>query len=102
MNRQSLLSMAVGAFAMAGFLGIAHAQGDAWGDIKGRIVWGSDKIPPQANLDLKANPDRAACMVKGPVKDETWVVNPKNKGVKNVFVWLEMPMKGAKLRFTQT
>lgn len=97
MNRQSLLSLTVGACAMAGFLSMAHAQADAWGDIKGRIVWGGANIPEQANLDLKANPDKAACLAKGPVKDETWVVNPKNKGLKNVFVWLESATKGAKL-----
>jgi len=97
MNRQTLFSLAAGMCAMAGFLGLAHAQGDAWGDIKGRIIWGGEKLPAPLNLNLKGNADAAACLKNGPVRDETWVVNPKNKGIKNAFVWLEGATKGDKL-----
>src|SRR5262245_14861460 len=67
----------------------AQAQGGGWGDITGRITWGGDKLPPQLDLDLKENTDKPACLKNGPVKDESFVVNPKNKGMRNVFVWLE-------------
>ena len=75
----------------------AEAQSEPWGDITGRIIWGGDKIPDQGNLNLKGNPDAGACTKDGPVKDETWIVNPKNKGLKNTFVWLEGAKKGDKL-----
>ncbi len=63
----------------------------------GRVTWGGDTFPPQAVANLKDNPDKAACMIDGPVNDETWIVNPKNKGLKNAFVWLEAAKKGDKL-----
>jgi hypothetical protein len=97
MKRQSVLLFSAGACLMAGLLSIAHAQGDAWGDVTGRIIWGDDKLPPQQNLVLGANPDAPFCQKNGPLKDETWIVNPKNKGLKSAFVWLEGAKKGDKL-----
>lgn len=97
MKRFPLVSIAAGMFALAGLIGVVEAQGDGWGDVSGRITWGSDKIPEQGNINIGANPDAAACMKDGPLKDESWIVNPKNKGLKNVFVWLEAAKKGDKL-----
>jgi hypothetical protein len=76
---------------------VSQAEGGAWGDITGRIIWGGDTVPPQGDLNLKENPDKAACTKDGPVKDETWIINPKNKGIRNTFVWLEGQKKGDKL-----
>jgi len=39
-----------------------------WGTVKGRVTWAGGVVPN--------------------VRPEEYVVNPKNKGVKNVFVWL--------------
>ena len=94
---KQILSVAFAALTMAVVISLAPAQGDSWGDVVGRIVWGSDKIPAAADLDLKENPDKAACTKDGPVKDETWLVNPKNKGLRNTFVWIEGAKKGEKL-----
>lgn len=92
-----MISMAVSLVVLAGFLGAVEAQGDGWGDIAGRVVWGGAQIPPQANINIGANPDAAACQKNGPLKDEYWVVNEKNKGLKNTFIWLEPATKGEKL-----
>jgi hypothetical protein len=75
------------------FLGAALAQGDGdWGTIKGRVIWGGDKIPPQLEIKLPPeNQETAKCIQANKNKlppDETWVVNKDNKGLKNTFVWL--------------
>lgn len=75
---------------------VALAQDGNWGTITGRIVWGGE-VPKATVLDLKNNPDAAACQKKGPLPDQTWVVNAKNKGLQFTFVWLESATKGEKL-----
>lgn len=94
MNRRIVPIFAAAALTLAGLLGTALAQGDSWGDVKGRIVWGGANVPAQAPIDLKENPDKAVC---GKVMDESYVVNPKDKGLKNVFVWIDVAKKGEKL-----
>ena len=65
-----------------------------WGTIKGRVVFGGDKIPEPKKLDVTKDQDH--CLSKGPLFDESWVVNPKNKGVRWAVVFLK-PAKGKKL-----
>jgi plastocyanin len=43
-------------------------------------------IPARATLDVTQ--DKPHCLKNGPILDEAVVVNPKNRGVKNVVVWL--------------
>ncbi|MCI0683619.1 MAG: hypothetical protein L0Y71_16055 [Gemmataceae bacterium] len=74
-----------------------HAQNGGWGDVKGVITWGGDKVPERQPLDLKVNPDKKFCEMKGPILEETWIVNPKNKGLRCAFVWLAPKDKEAKL-----
>lgn len=61
--------------------------------IVGRIVWGADKAPQQANLNLGNN--AAGCPAA--IKDQQWVVDPKTLGLKDAFVWLEPATKGEKM-----
>ncbi|HYV34276.1 MAG TPA: hypothetical protein VE988_01145, partial [Gemmataceae bacterium] len=69
------------------------AQGDQWGAIKGRIVWGGEKIPPREEIDVAKEP---ACLqgnptadpVKNTILDEKILIDPKTKGLKNVFVYI--------------
>lgn len=75
----------------------AVAQNGGWGDVKGTIIWGGDKIPERLPLDLKENADKAVCAKDGKLLDETWVVHPKNKGLRYTFVWLAPKDKEAKL-----
>lgn len=70
-----------GLFLIAGIAGAAD-----WGDIKGKVVWAGDDLPKAKPLDVTKDPDH--CLKKGPILDQTFVVNPKNKGVRYVFVYL--------------
>ena len=67
----------------------ASAQ-EKWGTIKGRIIWGTEKIPVREDLTplIQKNPDKEFCLKDGKVFDERWVVNEKNKGIQWTFVWL--------------
>ncbi len=58
-----------------------------WGTIKGQIVFGGDSVP--ANPKLTVDKDMDHCLSKGPLHAETWVVNDKNKGLRNVMVHLK-------------
>jgi hypothetical protein len=62
-----------------------------WGTIKGRVVYSGAQIPVPQNLTV--NKDQQHCLSKGPIASEELVVNPQNKGVRWVFVWLA-PEKG--------
>jgi plastocyanin len=57
-----------------------------WGNVKGQVVWGGGELPPQKTA--KVDKDQEHCLSKGPIPDESWVVNGENKGVRWAFVWL--------------
>ncbi|HYV34277.1 MAG TPA: hypothetical protein VE988_01150 [Gemmataceae bacterium] len=90
-----------GLLAVTGLLlivsGRSEAQGQEWATVKGRIVWGGKELPPAKSIEvlvdkghcLEANP--TADKAKGTIQDESILVNPKNKGLKNVFVYLYDP-----------
>jgi len=65
--------------------GLAPAQGQNWGTLKGKVVWAGEMPKPKP---INVTQDQAHCLANGPLMDEELVVNPKNKGVKWVFVWL--------------
>src|SRR5437763_8579481 len=68
----------------------AQAQAGQWGTVKGAIVWGGKEIPEMKPLAaVEGHQDKPACHINGnKVLDESWVINPKNKGVQWTFVWL--------------
>ena len=63
---------------------------EKWATVRGQIVFGGDKVPDPVATNAKLR--------GGPQFVETWVVNPKNKGVKNVFVWLAIDAKDRGIR----
>jgi hypothetical protein len=76
------------------FASSAHAQ---WGTIKGQVVWAGGDVPknPAANVAKEK-----ACLAKGcDVREDKVVVNPKNKGVRWVLVWLADPKDATKVNF---
>ena len=81
-----------GLAALAACLGILVTSADArqagkWAtDVKGQVVWAGATVPTQAQLNVTKDPQ--ACLAKGPILNEEVVVNPKDKGVANVFVWI--------------
>lgn len=86
----------VTALVLAGlpWAGEARAQQD-WGTIKGRIVWDGDQPPAQKAVEVTK--DHEHCLAKGPIPDESVVVNKTNGGMRWVFVWLIPDQPGAKL-----
>ena len=71
-------------------VGAAGADGE-WGTLKGQIVWGGDKLPVLLPIVIKEdNQNKSDCLKANngqPPPNEKWIINPKNKGIKNVFVW---------------
>src|SRR5437764_553860 len=85
MTRFRLLALLAGVSALAAGLSTSPAQnaGD-WGAVKGQIKLSAAPEPRKVDVTN----DKAHCLSKGPQVYEDLVVNPKNKGVKNVVVWL--------------
>ncbi len=74
---------------------LERAADSNWGTIKGQVVFAGAQLPkPEI---LKIDKDQECCMPEGkPVFKQTWVVNPQNKGVRWVVVYLK-PAPGQKL-----
>jgi hypothetical protein len=97
---------AVGLLSLAAMLlitsGRTEAQGNAWGNIKGRVVWGGKELPPPA--EIKVTVDQGHCLTanptadkdKGTILDQKFIINKANKGLKNVFVYF-LAEPGAKI-----
>lgn len=64
-------------------------SGAGWGNIKGRVVWGGANLPERP--PLKIEKDKDWCEKGGPVLDPKLIVDPKTKGVRNVFAYLRKP-----------
>jgi hypothetical protein len=64
----------------------SDSRAEGWGTLRGQVVWNA-AVPARAVLDTSKEP---ACVAanKGPLFSEETIVNSKNKGVKNVVVFL--------------
>jgi len=67
--------------------GAAQNGGGQWGTIKGRIVWGGKKLPERKKITVTQDKDH--CLAKGDLYDNEFEVDPKTKGLKDVFVSLK-------------
>jgi len=66
-----------------------------WGTIRGQVVYAGAQLPRAETL--KIDKDQQCCMPNGiPVLSQTWTVNPQNKGVRWVVVYLK-PAPGEKV-----
>jgi hypothetical protein len=89
MLRSSCLCPALlGAAALLSWLSpSAAARAESWGTITGQVVLeGSGPVPERAKINVTKDQD--ACLAKGPLLAEELIANPKNRGVKDVLVWL--------------
>lgn len=76
------------AFAAAALLPTAAAQPPAgWATLKGQVVLPTGQ-PIPARAPLNVTQDKEHCLSKGPILDDLVLVNPKNRGIKNVVVWV--------------
>ncbi len=73
--------------ALVGNFARADDPKQTWTTITGRVVFPKDQAIPQ-RVALNVNQDKAACLAKGPILDESMIVNPKNRGIQNVVVFL--------------
>ncbi len=65
----------------------ARAADQEWGTLRGQVVYAGTETPNQ-KADLKMHKDEKACLQKDPILKDDLVVNPKNKGLRWVVVWL--------------
>lgn len=66
-----------------------------WATLKGQVLFPAGKtIPKRAELNITQ--DKEHCLAKGAILDESVLVNDKNRGVKNVVVWLRPDDKDPK------
>jgi hypothetical protein len=90
----STLSIAVAVFAIA-----QPARAEDWAAIKGRIVFDGDP-PKQAPIPAAAaTQDKATCLKDKSLLTEEWVVDPKSKGIRDIFVWLAPDVDDRKAPF---
>jgi hypothetical protein len=82
------------AFAFVALTALSADAAD-WATIKGQVVFPSDKTIPKREA-LNVTQDKDHCLSKGEILDESVIVNPKNRGVKNVVVWLRPDDKDPK------
>jgi hypothetical protein len=71
------------------------AQGAGWGTVKGQVVFGDKNVPAPKKIDVGDNKDKQHCLSQGPLLSDEWTVNPANKGVRWVIVWLAPREPGA-------
>ena len=78
----------------------ADAQAGGWGTLKGRVVWGGKDLPKPSLIDVKVDPqhclqaNKTADADKSTIQDEKFLINAKNKGLKNVFVFIMVEQGG--------
>jgi hypothetical protein len=85
MRRFVLAALTAAAIMIAGGLSSA-ADGD-WATIKGQVVFPAEKkIPERGKLNVTQDKDH--CLKDGDILDESILVNAKNRGIKNVVVFL--------------
>ena len=78
------------------FASVARAQ---WVTVKGQVVFPADKKIP-ARAELKVEQDKEHCRMNGAILDESILVSPKNRGIKNVVVYLRPDDTTGKADFT--
>ena len=66
--------------------GASAAMAEDWGTVKGQVAWADGPLPQPRELSIDKDQDH--CLAKGKLWSEDWVVNPDNKGVRWVYVWL--------------
>lgn len=95
--------LALSAFLASAFLAVGGwraAADDKWVTIKGQVVFPADKEIPKRSA-LNVTQDKDHCLSKGDLLDESIVINPKNRGVKNVVVFLRPDDTNPKSEFAK-
>lgn len=68
-----------------------------WAKLKGQVTLKKgQEIPKAEKIDVTK--DKEVCLAKGALYSDAWLVNEKNRGIKNVFVWLEPAIPGQPMK----
>jgi hypothetical protein len=74
-------------FAFVIGLTLPEAANAQWGALKGQVIWNpGSPVPVQPKIVPGVNAD--VCATDKAPLEEDYIVNPKNRGLKNVFVWI--------------
>lgn len=65
----------------------AASADDKWATLKGQVLFPSDAPIPKREA-LNVTQDKDHCLSKGELLDQSTMINPKNRGIKNVVVYL--------------
>jgi len=84
---RQLLSCVCSCALFVVFLPAASGQPAQWATVKGQVVFPADKGIPKRE-PLNVTQDKQHCLANNAILDESIIVNPKNRGVKNVVVFL--------------
>lgn len=76
----------------------AAAADDKWATVKGQVVLPAS-VPIPKPMELNVTQDKMHCLSKGAILDDAVIVNPKNRGIKNVVVWLRPDNPNPKATF---
>src|SRR5947209_3226021 len=77
----------------------AQAEPPQWVNVQGQVKLPDDQaIPVRAKLAV--GQDKEHCLAKGPLLDDKLLVNPKNRGIRNVVVWLRPDTTDPMAKFT--
>jgi hypothetical protein len=71
-----------------------------WTTVKGQVVFPADKPIPKREA-LNVTQDKDHCLSKGEILDESVLIDPKTRGVKNVVVWLRPDDKDPKSKLSK-
>ncbi|MFM7922423.1 MAG: hypothetical protein ACKPJJ_19530, partial [Planctomycetaceae bacterium] len=82
---RTLLALLLTTVTLHSIPAVARAQEPGWGSLKARFVL-SGPLPESQPLQIER--DAEVCGTVGLV-DESLTVNPKNRGIRNLIVWLE-------------
>jgi plastocyanin len=82
-----LIALAVAALLFLEASPKLFAQAPSWITVKGQVVL-PEKTPLPERATLTVTQDKQHCESKGKLPDETLLVNQKNRGIRNVVVWL--------------
>lgn len=84
---------------LAALLTVSAADAQ-WATVKGQVVLPPNvPIPKQPALNVTQDKDH--CLSKGQILDEAVIVNPANRGIKNVVVWLRPDSPDVKATFSK-
>lgn len=86
---------ALAALVVAGIVFAPSARAE-WGTVKGQVVWAG---PVPKNESAKVDKDKPACLAKGDILQNKYVINKKNKGVRWILVWLADPKDARNVKF---